>query len=165
MGTAPKDFLYVYYAARDNGSCAIMQQIIEFITNHYLLSAVWLVLAALCLYSLLGSRLTGYKTVDHQRATMLINRENALLVDVRSVDAYRKGHVAGARHIPASQIEKSQTSSLEKEKARPIIVTCENGTAAGRVCSHLLKQGHTAVYALKGGMAAWRDAGLPVTRK
>lgn len=142
-----------------------MQQLLEFASNHLILTVAWFALAGMLIYSFFSGRLAGYKNIDQHQATMLINREDALLFDIRSVDAFRKGHIAGAKQIPPSQIEKSQGNSLEKNQDRPIIVVCENGLSAGKSCAQLKKQGYTTVYALRGGISAWREAGLPVTRK
>lgn len=95
---------------------------------------------------------------------MLVNRQNATVVDVRAEADFSKGHITGARHVPMADIEKQQLAGLEKLKAEPIIVVCQAGMTAQKAAASLLKQGFSSVSVLQGGMGSWTGASLPVVK-
>lgn len=96
-------------------------------------------------------------------AVQLINRRDAVVIDVRDTGEFSAGHIANARHIPEAQLA-DRMKELEKYKSRPILLADRTGAraaAAGRV---LRKHGFTEVFALKGGIAAWEQATLPLEK-
>jgi rhodanese-related sulfurtransferase len=97
-------------------------------------------------------------------AILLINREDALVVDVRETSEWSSGHIANARHIALSQLGK-RLSELEKHKEKPVIVCCASGNRSANACGTLKRAGFTRVFNLTGGINAWTGAGLPVTTK
>lgn len=142
-----------------------MQQIMEFAGNHTLLSMAWLGFAMAFVYSCYQSLFSKVKSIGHHEATLLINKQDAVVVDVRSADEFAKGHISGARHITQSQIQGNNLSAIEKFKSNPIIVLCESGTRSGASASLLVKEGFGEVYNLRGGLAEWRSANLPLVKK
>lgn len=96
-------------------------------------------------------------------AVQLINRRDAVVLDVRDTGDYAAGHITSARHIPESQLG-DRMKELEKFKARPVIVCCRAGTRAPAVGDMLRKQGFTEAFALRGGIAAWQQASLPLEK-
>ena len=96
-------------------------------------------------------------------ATRMINRENALILDIRETQDFTKGHIAGAYNIPASVVEK-KLSELNRYKTCPVVVVCKMGTSAGSVVKKLKNQGFEQVVRLAGGMAEWTAASLPVKK-
>nr|WP_211162879.1 rhodanese-like domain-containing protein [Aromatoleum diolicum] len=97
-------------------------------------------------------------------ATLLINREDAVLVDVRDQGEYAKGHIPNARHIPLADLER-RSSELEKFKDRPIVLCCASGNRSGAAVSALKKAGFEKLFQLRGGLFEWEKAGQPVSRK
>ena len=97
-------------------------------------------------------------------ATQLINRENAVILDVREDNEYRDGHIVNSVHIPLSYL-KDRLKELEKYKGKPIIVGCRSGQRSSQACGVLKKQGYDAVYNLSGGIMAWKSDNLPLTKK
>lgn len=97
-------------------------------------------------------------------ATLLINREDAVLVDVRDQAEYAKGHVPNARHIPLADLER-RSSELEKFKDRPIILCCASGNRSNAAVATLKKAGFEKLFQLRGGLLEWEKAGQPVSRK
>jgi len=97
-------------------------------------------------------------------ATLLINREDAVLVDVRDQGEYAKGHIPNARHIPLADLER-RSSELEKFKDRPIILCCASGNRSGAAVATLKKAGFDKLFQLRGGLLEWEKAGQPVSRK
>ncbi|GAC16088.1 rhodanese-like domain-containing protein [Aliiglaciecola lipolytica] len=141
-----------------------MDQIIEFVGNHPFLSAGWVALFVLIIYSYVAGVFSPVKELSTHEATILMNREDAVVLDVRPAAEYNKGHILGAKQLKAEQISKADFSTLEKFKDKPIIVVCAMGMSAKKTATALLKAGFTSVSVLKGGMNSWQGASLPVTK-
>lgn len=135
----------------------------EFLKQNY----IWAITAAMSGIGLiimtLRQRVSGPRLSPAQ-ATQLINREDALVIDVREQAEWDGGHIGGARHIPFGQIAQ-RLGELEKFKARPIIIACASGHRSSSTCATLRKAGFEKVFALDGGTGAWEQAGLPLTKK
>jgi rhodanese-related sulfurtransferase len=134
----------------------------EFVKNNLLLFAVAFASGAMLLWPLVR-RTTGGPWVSAAQATNLINREDALVVDVRDAGEYGAGHVLGAKNVPLAQLE-SGASDVAKKKDSTLIVYCDTGDRAAKAAAALKKQGYTKVVNLTGGLGAWKQAGLPVER-
>jgi rhodanese-related sulfurtransferase len=93
----------------------------------------------------------------------MINTENPIVLDVREPKEYTGGQLPNAMHVPLSQL-KDRGGELAKYVARPVIVYCDRGLRGGAAASALGKLGFTRVQSLRGGLRAWRDAGLPVQK-
>ena len=104
----------------------------------------------------------GGGTVSTTDAVQLINREKAVLIDIREPHEYAAGHAAGAKSVPLSQLETATT--LPKNKTVPLVVLCATGSRAGRAVTTLNKLGFANAKALAGGLVAWRAANLPVEK-
>lgn len=141
-----------------------MEKYIQFLSNHYLLSIAWLVVAGAIIYSFFGARLRGFNSVNPAMATQLINRENAMILDVREDNEYRDGHIINSVHIPLAYLN-DRLKELEKHKDKPIIVGCRSGQRSSSACNILKKQGFPNVYNLSGGIMAWKSDNLPLTKK
>ena len=96
-------------------------------------------------------------------AVQLINRRDALIIDVRDKAEFAAGHAPNSRHIPLAELA-GRLGELEKFKARPVLVNCAPGAAAAKACSALKQAGFKEVFALRGGMAGWVEASLPVEK-
>ena len=96
-------------------------------------------------------------------AVQLINRRDALVLDVRDTGDYAAGHITHARHIAEAQLT-DRMKELDKFKSRPIVVACKTGSRAPAVAGLLRKQGYTEAFALRGGIAAWQQASLPLDK-
>ena len=134
----------------------------DFVRNNLLLFATAIVSGAMLLWPFVR-RSTGGPWVSPAQATHLINREDALVIDVREANEYGTGHVLGAKNIPAARME-TAGAEVMKKKDRPVIVYCDGGERAGKAMSALKKLGFTRVANLSGGIKAWQDAGLPVEK-
>ena len=132
----------------------------DFVRNNLLLFAVALISGAMLLWPLFR-RSAGGPWVNTAEATHLINREDALVVDVRDPGEYGAGHILGAKNVPLSRLN---DADVAKRKDRPVIVYCEGGDRSGKAIAALKKQGFTRVVNLTGGLRAWQQAGLPVEK-
>ena len=134
----------------------------EFITKNIFLVLVALVSGGMLIWPFLR-RGTGGPWVNTLEATQLINRSDALVIDLRTADEYAKGHILGAKNIPLADLERRRVE-LEKHKAKPVIVHCGHGSSSGAGVALLRKNGFASVHNLAGGYAAWQAAGLPVQK-
>jgi rhodanese-related sulfurtransferase len=127
---------------------------------------VWVGLALVSGMMLLWPMLTGggKDELTPAAATMMMNREDAVVVDVRDANDWGAGHIQGAKHIALAQLEKRVTE-LEKLKTTPVIVCCANGMRSSAAVSTLKKAGFEKVFMLNGGIAAWKEGNLPLTKK
>lgn len=103
------------------------------------------------------------KEIGVAEAVQLINRRDAVVVDVRDSGEYAAGHIANARHIPEGQLA-DRLKELDKFRSRPIIVSCRAGSRAAGVVGVLAKNSFSEVFALRGGVAAWQQAGMPLVK-
>jgi len=100
--------------------------------------------------------------VGATEAVRLINREKGVLIDVCEPAEYAAGHAIGARNIPLGSIDGAK--ELPSNKALPLLLICASGARAGRAAGLLRKAGYANAQAISGGLAAWREAGLPVQK-
>lgn len=134
----------------------------EFIQqNIYLVTIAVLSGAMLILTSM--RRPGGGNAVTPTQATLLINREDAVVIDVREPTEYVEGHLPDSRNIPLSQLP-SLAGDLEKLKDKPLILVCRSGARSSSACSRLIKMGFTNVNNLNGGVGDWAQAGLPLKK-
>jgi rhodanese-related sulfurtransferase len=92
----------------------------------------------------------------------MLNREDAVLIDIRDASDYDAGHIINAKNIPRAEL-KSRLDELKKFKERPIVVYCANGSASTAALRELSSAGFEQVHSLKGGLSAWRSDNLPLT--
>jgi len=130
----------------------------------FLIDNWYLILAALVSGGLLAWPMLrrGGSSLTPAQAVQLINREKAVLIDVRDAEEFAKGHAAGARNLPLATLEGEK--SLPKNKTLPIVLMCTSGARAQRAAGMLHKLGYEKAQALAGGFPAWREANLPVER-
>jgi len=96
-------------------------------------------------------------------AVNLINRRDASVIDARSKADFAAGHIPNARNIPLAELAE-RIGEIEKLKARPVLLNCDAGAAAGKACAALNAAGFKEVFVLRGGMAGWAEASLPVEK-
>jgi rhodanese-related sulfurtransferase len=115
------------------------------------------------LWPLISRPFRAVHEVGSFEAVQLINRRDALVLDVRSAGDFSSGHVSGARHMAEAQVGE-RLKELERHRARPIVVCCGSGSRAPAVTALLRKNGFAEAFTLRGGVAAWQQAGLPLER-
>lgn len=135
---------------------------VQFLIDNWFLIAMALVSGALLLQPVLLGAAAG-SGVSPAEAVRLINREKAVLIDVREPAEYASGHPGNAKNIPLGGLEAS--SELPKNKTLPLVVLCQSGARSGRAVATLQKLGYTNAQSLAGGIAAWREANLPVEKQ
>jgi rhodanese-related sulfurtransferase len=140
-----------------------MERLPEFVSQHLFLVLAFVGLTVALIAGLLTRFTRGYREVTPAELTQLINRENALVVDLSSLADYQKAHIPGSRHVLPSQFD-PENKDLAKVKDRPVAVVCRNGASAGGAARRLVKAGFSRVYVLGGGVGQWQAAELPLAR-
>ena len=139
-----------------------MDDFLKFAGENLFLFGALAVILVLLAQNLIAS--TDKTAVTPSGATELINREEAVVVDVRPMNDFNAGHIINAINIPANSLAK-QMAQLEKHKDKPIIVACRSGAQSSMACKQLRKEGYEKIHNLKGGMLAWESDSLPISRK
>ena len=140
-----------------------LERLPEFISAHPILS-LGLVAVTFALIANELSRFTrGYRALTPALLTHLINRENALVVDVSPLNDFEKGHIVGSRNVVMSQFD-PENKLLAKAQELPIAVVCRNGMVSAQAAKRLVKAGFKRVHWLDGGIGAWQAADLPLAR-
>jgi rhodanese-related sulfurtransferase len=140
-----------------------MPQILEFVTNHWDLFLALAIILFMLFSGGLTGRLRGFRQLDAQEAVLLLNHNDAVMLDVREDGEYKDGHIIDAVHIPLGKLEQ-RIGELEKFREKSIIVSCRSGHRSSTACARLRKNGFETVYNLKGGVMAWQSAGLPLQK-
>jgi rhodanese-related sulfurtransferase len=118
---------------------------------------------AMLLWPLVARLMRPGQEVGPAEAVQLMNRRDAVVLDVRDAADYKSGHITNARHIPETELD-ARAKELEKVKTKPIIVSCARGNRSAGVATRLRKLGFNEVVSLRGGIAAWRDANMPLEK-
>ena len=137
-----------------------MEQLFEFIGNHYILTGIFVVLMGIFVRNELQR---GGRAVSAQQLVDLINREGAVVLDVRDKNEFGEGHIVDALNIPHTAIA-GRIAELERHKVKPVVVACKMGQHSGAVGTVLRKAGFENVARLRGGITEWRSQNLPVIK-
>ncbi len=119
---------------------------------------------AMLLWPLLVRPFRAGREVSAFEAVQLINRKDAVVIDVRDTGEYDTGHIAGAKHLPERQLAE-RLKELEKFKDRPLILTCRSGMRSGAAVQILRRSGFNEAVNLRGGIGAWEQAGMPLEKR
>ncbi len=143
----------------------IINEIIPFIKHHPMLSIGWVVLFVVIIVMTIKSKLSKVKIISNALAIQLINKQDAMVVDIRSADSFKKGHITQSHNILPVDIKNGTIKVLEKHKESPVILLDDNGLSAANVAENLIQQGFMQVYVLKDGIAGWNGENLPLVKK
>jgi len=137
-----------------------MDRFLEFTGNHVLLVSALMISFFLLVFSELRRKAGGLVNIEAGDVVKLINND-AIVIDIRSADAFARGHIVGARNIPDDELD-AKIDHLEQYQNTPIVAVCDAGVTTTRVVNKLRGSGFESVFGLKGGMTGWGQAGLPV---
>ena len=137
-----------------------MDRFLEFAGNNMLLVFALVTSFFLVVFSELRRKAAGVTNVEPVDAVRLINND-ATVIDLRSNEAFSRGHIVNSRNIPMGELE-SRMDKLASLKSKPLITVCDAGMTSTKAADTLRKSGFQSVYGLKGGMSGWSQAGLPV---
>lgn len=143
-----------------------MEQFIVFLQKtpfHLVLFGTAVITGGMLIWPFISRLFRPGNEVGVVEAVQLINRRDAIVIDVRDSGEYAAGHVANSRNIPLGQLAE-RIKEVEKFKARPIIVNCASGARAAVAIGILRKHGFPEVFSLRGGVAAWQQASMPLEK-
>lgn len=135
----------------------------EFLQQNFLLVVLALVSGGMLIWPLIARALSGAKELSAADVVNLINRRDAMVVDVREPGEFKSGHIPRARNIPLSQL-KERMKELEKQKSRPIVLSCASGSRSLNASRVLKQHGFNEVFALRKGLLAWNEASMPLEK-
>ncbi len=138
-----------------------MEQLLTFAAQQWYLLLALAVIIAMLVHSFIGAR--GVKNVPPSEAVTLINRQNAVVLDVRTDEEFKQGHIINSLHIPVGLLA-GRINELERHKTQALVVVCRTGQRSAQACSILRKQGFESLYGLAGGMLEWQKANLPLAK-
>lgn len=139
-----------------------MDRLFDYFTNHPFLAGGAALMAILVVASEIRRRGQSATALAPNEAIRTVN-DGAVLVDVRTPNQFKDGHIAGARNVPGDQIADG-AKALEKLSGKTLIMYCDNGATAGAAVRTLARAGFKKVFSLRGGLAAWRQENLPVVK-
>ena len=134
-----------------------MEQLSEFIINHWILVTLFIGVS-LALLTNMAKSLGG---VTPSQAVVLINKNNAVVIDVRSEVNFKKGHIIGALNFPTNDFHQMK-GRLEKHKEALVLVCCQSGSSSADSAKKLRVLGFENAQIIKGGIFAWEQEGLPL---
>jgi len=137
--------------------------LLAFARENPLLSTALLALTVAIIYHEISRLFVGYKAVHPAALTGLINREDALVVDVSPMADFEKGHIPGSRNVVMSQFD-PENKALAKVRELPVALICRSGATSAQAAKRLVKAGFKQVYWLDGGIAAWQQADMPLAK-
>ncbi len=135
-----------------------------FISDNLFLIGILAALAIMIASTEMKRLMKKYRDITPAEAVQLINREGAVMLDVRESPERETGQVQNARLLSASVLPK-RIDELDDIRDKPVITFCAHGMKARGICQLLSKRGFPDIYFLKGGLAAWEQAHLPLTKK
>jgi rhodanese-related sulfurtransferase len=134
---------------------------VEFFRSNVLLIGLALGSGFMLLLPLFKKSAGGLPNLTATEAVTLINRSNALVLDVREDAEFASGHIAEAMHIPLADLP-ARIGELKKYQHKTILVNCQRGMRSAKACDILRKAEFTQLNNLHGGLNAWIEAKLPV---
>lgn len=137
----------------------MVDHLIAFATNHYLLVGAFILLLVLLL-TLEMKR--GARSISTSELTALVNKDLGVVIDIRPSKEFSAGHIVGALNIPQDKLM-ARVGELEKHKSKTLILVDAQGQQAGTHAAELLKSGFTAAK-LSGGVSSWRADNLPLVK-
>lgn len=141
-----------------------MDQILEFSANHPLLVIAFMTLLVLIIFNEMKIATQRFASLTPAAAVQLMNQEDVVVLDVREPNETVGGKIAKAIQIPATAVA-TRIKELEKHKDKTLLVYDKTGARSAMACKELSRNGFDKVYSLNGGLMAWQDAHMPISKK
>ena len=142
-----------------------MEQFSEFVLNNLMLFAALAVVLVLLIKAELDHQANKGLLVSPASAIRLMNNhDDALIIDIRAVAEYNNGHIKGAKNVPVNDLA-SNIDSYSDYKNKPVLIYCNSGSSTSRAIRLLKNAGFEKINNLEGGIAAWKEANMPLTKK
>lgn len=134
-------------------------------SKHTLLAVSWFAIFVMVIYTFYKGATSKFKVITHNEVIRLINSDEAIVVDLRSLEEFQRGHIINSINVLPSEIKNQNIGKLESHKEKALILVDTNGTSASASAVFLTKQGFNSVFVLKEGLSAWVAANLPLVKK
>ena len=142
-----------------------MEQLSEFVLNNLLLFAALVVVMVMLIKAELDHQANKGSFLSPSMATRLMNNhDDVLIIDIRTAADFKKGHIKGAKNMPLSDFAKG-VDGLSDDKDKPVLIYCNSGNTVTRAIKLLKNAGFEKVNNLDGGIAAWKEANMPLAKK
>ncbi len=140
-----------------------MNEIYDFLLKNWMLCGLLaLTVVAYIIYEFTQDM--NSNEISAAQAVALINHENAVVIDVRTQMEFDTGHILGAVHFDCNDAD-LKIQRLNKYTSQPVVVVCAHGKRSAKFLTRLEAQGFADAVSLAGGLQAWQDAGLPLSRR
>lgn len=140
-----------------------LHQLPQFLTHHPWLSILFVLLLLGLIIGEIMRLSVKYRVLTPALLTQVINRDDALVIDLSSYADFEKAHIPGARHVAMSQFD-PEHKDMVKVRELPVVVVCKDGRTSPKAAQRMVKAGFHKVHMLGGGMLAWKQADLPVAK-
>lgn len=137
-----------------------MQNFLIFISEQWILVSLLLITVYVFIWN--ESKKSGLPLTT-QQLIQSMNKEQAVVLDLRDSKDYKQGHIAGAIHFQFNEVQ-SRNKEIEKMQGKKIVLVDKLGQGTGQFANYLKAKGFE-VLKLKGGMTQWYSENLPVAVK
>jgi len=132
-------------------------ELINFLIEHFYFSAPLVVV--LILFFISNSKKGGTK-ISCQSLISLSNQDQALIVDLRSSEAFNSGHITASINIPVNDVSRRSNEIINSTKS--VVLVCETGSSSTNAGETLKKEGLKDIFILRGGINEWKMSNLPL---
>ncbi len=129
-------------------------------------SEQWMLVSLLCVLVYVyawNEKAKGGKSLSTHGMTLLVNKGDAVVVDLREAAEFKNGHIVDAINIPHNKVAE-RMSELAKFKEKTVVLVDKMGQHTGNAGRALRKEGYE-VNRLEGGMSEWQNQNLPLVTK
>lgn len=142
----------------------MLHQLIQFVIKHWILVGAFVIVMILIVVEEIRSQSAGGERLSATSAVQLMNREEAVVIDLRDANAFRDGHIVNAKNIALADFDR-HIEKLNVYRNRPIILVDAMGLKTIAIAQRLKKAGFEKVMTLKGGIEAWKSDNMPLVKK
>ena len=132
-------------------------ELINFLIEHFYFSAP--LVFVLILFFISNSKKGGTK-ISCQSLISLSNQDQALIVDLRSSEAFNSGHITASINIPVNDVSRRSNEIINSTKS--VVLVCETGSSSTNAGETLKKEGLKDIFILRGGINGWKMSNLPL---
>lgn len=142
-------------------------EIAAFFTRHYMMCGAWIVVLILLIVFQFKIMVARVKKTTANMAIQMVNKQEGLFVDVRTVDNFKQGHIANSINVTALEIKEGKLQRIEKNRNKPVILVGKDkfDTDTFNSARLLKKNGFSQIYVLSGGIMEWSSDNLPLSVK
>ena len=102
----------------------------------------------------------GGTKISCQSLISLSNQDQALIVDLRSSEAFNSGHITASINIPVNDVSRRSNEIINSTKS--VVLVCETGSSSTNAGETLKKEGLKDIFILRGGINEWKMSNLPL---